>query len=274
MPRNRIAPRRNRRTDEPGLWAWIGDLGVNNTDHEAIALLADVDPDEAEGLAAVATSQQPWPGVLDDEWAKDYYRDLRQFIREERRSGEVYPPLRDVFAAFHLTPYERVKVVLIGQDPYPNPGEAMGLAFSVPLGTKLPASLKNIHLAMNRDGYEPPAHGDLTGWAEQGVLLLNLGLTVPKGQAGGHLRRWLPFTKAVLEALNSHPEPVVFVLWGARARKIKRWDVIDFRRHGLVEAPHPAARKEQPDFRSAKSFAKANDLLLELGRGPIDWAAQ
>jgi uracil-DNA glycosylase len=252
----------------------FGAHGVSNTDHEAIALLADLDPEEAEGLAALAASQQPWPGVLDDEWAKDYYRDLRQFIRDGRRQGEVYPPPHEMFAAFHLTPYERVEVVLIGQDPYPNPGEAMGLAFSVPVGTKLPTSLRNIHHAMARDGYKPPEHGDLSGWAKQGVLLLNLALTVPKGQAGEHLRRWRPFTKAVLKALNSHPKPVVFILWGAKAQEIKRWDVIDFSRHGLVEAPHPAARKEQQDFRSAKTFAKTNDLLLDLVRRPINWAEQ
>lgn len=248
---------------------------MSNTDHEAIALLAELDPEEAEGLAAaLATSQQPWPGVLDDEWAKDYNRDLRQFIRDARRQGKVYPPPHDMFAAFHLTPYKRVEVVLIGQDPYPNPGEAMGLAFSVPVGAKLPTSLRNIHHAMAQDGYKPPEHGDLTGWAKQGVLLLNLALTVPKGQAGEHLRRWRPFTKAVLKALNSHTKPVVFILWGAKAQEIKRWDVIDFGRHGLVEAPHPAARKEQPDFRTAKTFAKTNDLLLDLGRRPINWAEQ
>ena len=245
---------------------------MTNTDHESIALLADFDPEESEGLAALAASQQPWPGVLDDEWGKDYYGEIRQFVRDARRQGEVYPPQHDMFAAFHLTPYENVKVVLIGQDPYPNPGEAMGLAFSVPEDTKLPASLRNIHLAMTQDGYTPPERGDLTSWATQGVLLLNLGLTVPEGRAGGHLRRWRPFTKAVLKALNSHPEPVVFILWGAKAQQIKRWDVIDFGRHGLVEAPHPAARKEQSDFRSAKTFTRVNDLLDEFGRRPIRWA--
>lgn len=247
---------------------------MSNTDHEAIAVIADLDPEESEGLAALAASQQPWRGVLDDEWAKDYYGELRQFIRDARRQGEVYPPPQDRFAAFHLTPYESVKVVLIGQDPYPNPGEAMGLAFSVPVGTKLPTSLRNIHLAMAQDCYEPPEHGDLTGLAGQGVLLLNLALTVPRGRAGGHLQHWRPFTKTVLKALNSHPEPIVFILWGAKAQQIKRWNIIDFGRHGLVEAPHPAARKEQPDFRSAKTFVKANALLLELKRRPIIWADQ
>ena len=130
---------------------------MSNTDHEAIALLADTDPEEANRLAALAASQQPWPGVLDDEWAKPYYVDLRQFIREERLRGEVYPPQDDVFAAFHLTPFEKVKVVLIGQDPYPSPGEAMGLAFSVPVSTKLPTSLRNIHHAMSNDGSSLPS---------------------------------------------------------------------------------------------------------------------
>ncbi|MDI6912356.1 uracil-DNA glycosylase [Nocardioides sp.] len=247
---------------------------MSNTDHEAIALLADLDPVEAESLAALAASQQPWPGVLDDEWAKPYYRDLRQFIREERLRVEVYPPQGEVFAAFHLAPFDKVKVVMIGQDPYPNPGEAMGLAFSVPISKELPTSLRNIHHAMSNDGLEPHDHGDLTGWATQGVLLLNLALTVPSGRAGGHLRQWRPFTKSVLKAIDSHPEPMVFVLWGAKAQRIKRWNSIDFDRHGLVEAPHPAARKEQPDFRASKTFSRVNDLLVEFGRQPIRWADQ
>lgn len=197
---------------------------MSNTDHEAIALLAELDPEEAEGLTALATSQQPWPGVvLDDEWAKDYYRDLRQFIRDERRQGEVYPPPHDMFAAFHLTPYERVKVVLIEQDPYPNPGEAMGLAFSVPVGTKLPTSLRNIHHAMARDGYKPPEHGDLTGWAKQGVLLLNPRPHRPEGPGG-----WAPPALAALrqgglEGTQLPPGADRLRPLGARAQQIKRW---------------------------------------------------
>jgi uracil-DNA glycosylase len=251
---------------------------VKNTDHEALALLADLDPAEASGLAAYAASQQPWPGVLDDAWTQPWYGEIRQAVNKARgiydgdpAQQRVFPSQSEVFAAFHLTSFEKIKVVLIGQDPYPSPGEAMGLAFSVHKDTELPTSLKNIHIAMRNDGFNPPPHGDLTGWARQGVLLLNLALTTPRGGAGRHLSLWRPFTQRVLKAIDSHPEPVVFVLWGAKSQQIKRWNIVDFNRHGLVEAPHPAARKEQQLFRRAETFSKVNDLLVGFGREAIRW---
>lgn len=236
-------------------------------------MVSDQTAKELAEPAAWLAAKKHWPGVLDVEWEKPYFRNLRHFIDTERAAGrEVYPTENDVFAAFQLTPYDNVKVVVLGQDPYPNPDQAMGLSFSVRAGTPLPASLRNIHAALRDDQFTPPPTGDLTGWATQGVLLLNAALTVERGDAGGHLDRWRPFTEAVIRSLNARPEPVVFVLWGRKAQRAKRQGLIDFDRHGLVEAPHPAARgAAQVEFRKAQTFTKTNRLLKEYGASPIRW---
>jgi uracil-DNA glycosylase len=172
-----------------------------------------------------------------------------------------------------LTPFDQVKVVLLGQDPYPNPGQAMGLSFSVPHGVRLPTSLRNIHRALEADGFTPPPDGDLTGWARQGVLLLNAALTVPHRDAGRHLREWAPFTDAVVAKLNARQQPMVFVLWGAKAQRLLRRGLVDESRHVVVTAPHPAARgKAQRVFREARTFGRVNDALAKTGLGQIDWS--
>ncbi|WP_277343402.1 uracil-DNA glycosylase [Nocardioides sp. HDW12B] len=236
------------------------------------ALLADVDPEEAAGLAALARTRRPWPGVLDDELEKPYFRDLMGMVDRGRRTGVVYPPAGDLFAAFHLTPYDKVKVVILGQDPYHQPGQANGLCFSVPRDVpRLPPSLRNIYAMMTRDGLTPPPHGDLTEWAQRGVLLLNTALTVRDSRANSHAKQWRQFADAAITKLSDRDRPVVFVLWGKAAQR-KR-DLIDEDRHAVVTAPHPAARgRSQTEFREAKTLTEVNRRLDTLGVTPVDWA--
>lgn len=241
---------------------------------EGLALLADEDPEEAAGLVAWAASRRPWPDVLGEELEKPYFRELMRFVDRERRTGAVYPSAGDLFAAFHLTSYEKVKVVILGQDPYHQPGQANGLCFSVPPGVlTLPASLRNIHAAMARDGYTPPPHGDLTEWAGQGVLLLNTALSVRGSEANSHTKQWREFTDAVITKLDARQRPVVFVLWGKSAQR-KR-GLINEDRHVVVTAPHPAARgRSQVEFREARTFTEVNRHLEFLEQTPIEWGRQ
>lgn len=232
--------------------------------------VVDLQPTEVEYLA-------PWPEVLDEETEKESFRDLLQFVADERAKGDVYPAPQQVFAAFHLTEFKNVRVVILGQDPYHQPGQANGLCFSVPTdvpkpGVRKPPSLTNIHAAMHNEGIEPKEHGDLTAWAKQGVLLLNTALTVRRGMANSHAKEWREFTDAVIRRLSAGDEPLVFVLWGRKAQSKK--DLIDTRRHEVIEAPHPAARgMAQVQFRESKTFTKVNQALHNLGHhSEIDWA--
>lgn len=239
---------------------------------ESLALLADEDPEEAAGLAALAASRRPWPDVLGDEFAKPYFKELMRFVDRERRTGVVYPSTGNLFAAFHLTPYEKVEVVILGQDPYHQPGQANGLCFSVPRDVlRLPPSLRNIHAAMARDGFTPPPHGDLTEWARQGVLLLNTALSVRDSEANSHSKQWREFTDGVISKLSDRERPVVFVLWGKSAQR-KR-DLISEDRHEVITAPHPAARgRFQTRFREAATFTEVNRRLEAHKGAPIEWA--
>lgn len=227
---------------------------------------------ERENLPVLADAQHPWPEELGDELAKPYFRDLMEFVDHERRTGAVYPPAADLFRAFHLTPYDQVKVVILGQDPYHQPGQANGLCFSVPRDVpRLPPSLRNIHAAMTQDGFAPPPHGDLTEWARQGVLLLNTALTVRDSEANSHSLHWRPFTEAVMSTLNARQRPIVFVLWGNSAHRER--DLIDEARHVVLTAPHPAARgRYQAEFRNAGTFSEVNRLLEAHEVAPIRWA--
>lgn len=251
-------------------------LGMENDvwsrERESLALLADEDSTEAAGLAALVASRRPWPNVMHEELEKPYFRKLLRFVDSERRTGAVYPSASDLFAAFHLTPFEDVKVVILGQDPYHQPGQANGLCFSVAREIRrLPPSLRNIHRAMARDGFTPPAHGDLTGWARQGVLLLNAALSVRDSDANSHANEWREFTDAVIAKLSDREDHIVFVLWGNWANR-KR-DLINEDRHHVVSAPHPAARGSfQTAFRDAGTFTRVNELLEVLNDAPIDWA--
>lgn len=237
----------------------------------SLTVLAD-DAQDAAGLAAWAALRRPWPDALSEELTKPSFRELMRFIDHERRAGAVYPPAGDMFKAFHMTPHEKVKVVILGQDPYHQPGQANGLCFSVQRDLlPLPPSLRNIHAAMASSGFPPPPHGDLTEWAKHGVLLLNSALTVRDSEANSHAKQWREFTDAVITKLSDRKRPVVFVLWGKAAQR-KR-DLICEDRHEVVTAPHPAARgRFQAQFRHAGTFSEINRRLERFNLAPIEWA--
>ena len=225
-----------------------------------------------------------WDERLKDEWDKPYYLELRSFLVNEYRETTVYPPAEDVFNALRLTPYEDVKVVILGQDPYHEPGQAQGLSFSVPYDVPMPPSLLNILKELESDkaaaGFAPsvntssPAEGVLVPWAEQGVLLLNTVLTVRAHQAGSHRGKgWEKFTDKVIELLASREKPMVFILWGANAGSKK--DLIlrsqSSPRHLIIQAPHPSPLSAYRGFFGGRYFSRCNYFLEDNGIEPINW---
>jgi uracil-DNA glycosylase len=220
----------------------------------------------------MAAMKTDWNPVLRGEFAKPYWAELQQFVAAERARGVVYPPADEVFAALHLTPYAEVKVVILGQDPYHGPDQAHGLCFSVRRGVPPPPSLQNIFKELEADlGITPPGHGCLDHWARQGVLLLNASLTVRQGRAASHQGKgWENFTDEVLRAVDDKPERVVFILWGASARKKKA--LVDRSRHVVIESPHPSPLSASSGFFGSRPFSRANAALVEAGRTPVDWA--
>lgn len=212
-----------------------------------------------------------WRPVLIAETEKPYWKPLQQFVRDERKKYTVYPPDTDVFAALHLTPYEKVSVLILGQDPYHELGQAHGLCFSVRPDVAIPPSLQNIYKELRDDlGCTIPNNGCLTPWAEQGVLLLNAVLTVRAHQANSHQGKgWEYFTDAIIRAVNDKPDRVVFVLWGAYARKKK--PLIDVSRHVIIESAHPSPLSVASGFFGSRPFSKINAALHEAGKPEIDW---
>ncbi|MGH9190883.1 MAG: uracil-DNA glycosylase [Acidimicrobiales bacterium] len=212
-----------------------------------------------------------WNPVLRGEFAKPYWIELQQFVASERGRGTIYPPPAEVFAALHLTSYAGVKAVILGQDPYHGPRQAHGLCFSVRRGIPLPPSLQNIFKELEADlGIPPPSHGCLDNWARQGVLLLNASLTVRQGRAASHQGKgWEVFTDEVLRAVNAKPDRVVFILWGASARRKRT--LIDTSRHVVIESAHPSPLSAANGFFDSRPFSRANAALVEAGREPIDW---
>lgn len=210
--------------------------------------------------------------MLREEFAKPYWSVLMKFVADERASVEVFPPADEVFAALHLTALADVKVVILGQDPYHGPGQAHGLCFSVRPGVRVPPSLQNIHKELHDDlGVDIPAHGNLEAWARQGVLLLNTTLTVRAHDAASHQRQgWETFTDRVIEVVNTKEDRVVFILWGAAARR-KR-SMIDLDRHVVIESPHPSPLSAHRGFFGTRPFSRANEALAAAGRRPIDWS--
>lgn len=213
-----------------------------------------------------------WNPVLRQEFAKPYWAELQKFVVEERGRNTVYPPHDEVFAALHLTPFTDVKAVILGQDPYHGPNQAHGLCFSVRKGVQVPPSLQNIFKELEQDvGVTPPDHGNLEHWARQGVLLLNATLTVRRSNAASHQGKgWETFTDEVLKAVNEKGERVVFILWGASARKKKA--LIDTSRHVIIESPHPSPLSASSGFFGSRPFSRTNEALVEAGREPIDWS--
>ena len=215
--------------------------------------------------------EESWKRVLAPEFEKPYFQELARQLHEEKRAGRViYPPGPLIFNAFNLTPFDQVKVVIIGQDPYHGPGQAEGLSFSVPHGMPLPPSLVNIYREIETDlGVSLHKDGSLRGWAEQGVFLLNAVLTVRAGQPTSHSRiGWTEFTDAVIRTLSERREGLVFLLWGNFARS-KR-ELIDTRRHTVLEAAHPSPLARGAFF-GCKHFSKTNQILVSQGLPPIDW---
>lgn len=212
-----------------------------------------------------------WNPLLRSEFDEPYWADLQTFVEDERARHPVYPPRDEVFAALHLTPYESVKVVILGQDPYHGAGQAHGLAFSVRPPVPPPPSLANIFAELETDlGIARPDHGSLTRWAEQGVLLLNTALTVRGGAANSHARKgWERFTDRVIEVVDAKPERVVFLLWGSNARAKAK--MIDRSRHVVIESPHPSPLSAHRGFLGSRPFSRANAALVEAGRDPVDW---
>ena len=219
-------------------------------------------------MSAIAND---WKEVLAEEFKKPYYTELFQRVKQEYESGIVYPPSEDVFNAFHLTPFHKVKVVILGQDPYHQHGQAHGLCFSVKPGVAIPPSLVNIYQELESDiQVKPPSHGYLEDWAKQGVLMLNTVLTVRAHQANS-LRGigWEEFTDAAIRALNAEDRPIVFILWG-RPAQMKR-KMLSNPKHLILEAPHPSPLSVYRGFYGSKPFSKTNQFLQAQGEEPICW---
>lgn len=214
-----------------------------------------------------------WKAVLGEEFDKPYMQALSEFLRGEKAAGkEIFPPGGLIFNALNSTPLERVKVVIIGQDPYHGPGQAHGLCFSVQPGVPVPPSLQNIFKELKRDlNIDPPNHGCLQHWAEQGVLLLNTSLTVEQGKAGSHASAgWQPFTDKVIEVVSRERPHLVFLLWGAHAQSKER--LIDPTKHLILRSPHPSPLSAHRGFIGNGHFGRTNKFLEQHGLGTVDWA--
>lgn len=212
-----------------------------------------------------------WQEILQEEFQAPYYQQLRMFLKQEYEEQMIYPVMQDIWQAFELTPYNDVKVLILGQDPYHGPNQAHGLSFSVQKGVKIPPSLRNIYKELEEDlGIKPANHGDLTSWAKQGIFLLNTVLTVRQGQAYSHRGKgWEMLTDAVIRALNNRKEPVIFLLWGNAS--IAKKALIDTKKHIVLTSPHPSPLSAHRGFFGSKPFSKINDALIDLGEEPIDW---
>ncbi len=213
-----------------------------------------------------------WKKVLFEEFDKEYFAQLSEFVKKEYQTGTVYPPPKFIFRAFELTPFDQVKVVILGQDPYHEPGQANGLCFAVNPGVRLPPSVQNIFKEISSDLGRPTnfSNGDLEGWAKQGVLLLNATLTVAQSDAGSHQKKgWEEFTDSVVRALSEQKENLVFILWGNYAKQ--KGAAIDTAKHLVICSPHPSPFSAYSGFFGSKPFSKTNMYLLLNGKDEINW---
>lgn len=213
-----------------------------------------------------------WRAMIGSEFDQPYMQNLKEFLQAEKSAGKtIYPPGPLIFNAFNHTPFDQVRVVIIGQDPYHGPGQAMGLSFSVPQSVKVPPSLVNIFKEIQQDlGLTMSGSGDLTPWADQGVLLLNATLTVEQAKAGSHQKKgWEQFTDAAIAALNAEREGLVFVLWGSYAQK--KGAVIDRTKHLVLESVHPSPLSAHRGFFGNRQFSTINDYLISRGETPVNW---
>ena len=212
-----------------------------------------------------------WNEILAEEMKKDYYQELQTFVQKRRQEVRVFPEENNVFNALELTPFESVKVVILGQDPYHGFGQAHGLSFSVQKGIPLPPSLRNIYKELQEDiGGEFPTEGDLSHWAKQGVLLLNTVLTVEEGNANSHKGKgWERLTNRLIDSLNELKHPVIFILWGKPAQDKEK--LITNPNHVILKAPHPSPLSAYRGFFGSKPFSRVNDILIQQGQTPIRW---
>lgn len=218
------------------------------------------------------TMEASWKEALQEEFGKDYFKKLREFVKSEYSHSIIYPAPKNIFRAFELTPFDKVEVVILGQDPYHGPGQANGLCFAVNEGMPLPPSLQNIFKEIESDfGTKMERRtGDLERWAKQGVLLLNATLTVEAHKAGSHQKKgWEAFTDAVIRMLSHKKEHLVFILWGNYAKS--KGNLIDWSKHEIIESAHPSPLSAYNGFFGSKPFSKTNEYLLEHGKKPIDW---
>ena len=212
-----------------------------------------------------------WKEALKEEFSKPYFLELAEFVRKEYQSTKIYPPPKFVFHAFELCPFDKVRVVILGQDPYHGEGQAHGLSFSVPAGIRMPPSLQNIYKEIESDlGLKAPASGNLEHWAKQGVFLMNATLTVRANHPGSHQHKgWEEFTDAVIKALSDKKEHLVFLLWGKYAQE--KGAVIDRTKHLVLTAPHPSPYSVASGFFGCRHFSKTNEYLKQHGQEPIRW---
>lgn len=215
--------------------------------------------------------EQSWKNVLKDEFEKEYFNELTMFVKDEYRSKTIYPPGKEIFAAFDHCTFDKLKVMIIGQDPYHGPGQANGLCFSVKKGVRKPPSLQNIYKEIYSDTGKPiPTDGDLTYWADQGILLLNATLTVRAHSPGSHQKKgWEKFTDRVIEIVSHEKENIVFILWGAFAQK--KEELIDASKHYILKSAHPSPFSADRGFFGNKHFSKTNQFLEKVGKKTIEW---
>ncbi len=228
-----------------------------------------INGEEGETLSILTND---WAPRLDQEFQKDYYVKLREYLKREYRETTIYPDMYDIFNALHHTTYENTKAVILGQDPYHGPNQAHGLSFSVQPEVKMPPSLQNIFKELYDDlGYEMPEHGCLTKWAEEGVLLLNAVLTVRNGQPNSHRGiGWEQFTHEVIRQVNEKEDPVVFILWGKNAQA--KEELITSAHHLVIKSPHPSPFSAHRGFFGSRPFSRTNEFLRNAGRPEIDWS--
>jgi uracil-DNA glycosylase len=215
---------------------------------------------------------ESWKKLLIKEFNKPYFMGLKEFLVQEKKSHTIFPPGTKIFSAFDHTPWDKVKVVILGQDPYHGNGQAHGLCFSVPLGIQPPPSLVNIFKELHNDlGIPMPTHGNLEAWADQGVLLLNATLTVRANQAGSHQNKgWEQFTDTVIRMLSEYKEGLIFILWGRFAQA--KENLVDGQKHHLLKASHPSPFSAHSGFFGCKHFSRTNTILEGHGKEPINWA--
>lgn len=223
-------------------------------------------------MSADVKMETSWKGALKEEFGKEYFQKLTEFVKAEYKSAIVYPQPKNIFRAFEFCPFDKVEVVILGQDPYHGPNQANGLCFAVAEGMRLPPSLGNVFKEIESDLGQPLEHktGDLERWAKQGVLLLNATLTVRSGQAGSHQGKgWEEFTDAVIQLLSDKKENLVFILWGNYAKS--KGKLIDWGKHEIIESAHPSPLSAHNGFFGSKPFSKTNAYLQEHGKNKIDW---